>query len=130
MEFKPCNTYHSVYPKYQTGSYAQVFKIDPNQQNQYFVAHPQDQQACLGTQVVCYDVKFGALAPGKTSPTCVNQSLRAQALRNQQLRTIIAGRPETQVLSHTAGCSSCGPSPSRPQVAVSGPQVRPWWGLH
>ena len=101
MELPACNTYHSVYPKCQEGAYAQFFQIPVNPQNQYFVQNQWDQSKCLGTSVICFDTKYGALPPNSTVPKnmdCVqcSSSLREQALCNRQLKTIIAQRPETQ----------------------------------
>ena len=96
-----CDTYHSVYAKYQKGDYAKLFVIDPNPQNQYFVRNQWDQSKCYGTKAICFDTKYGALTPTNMSAPEWNRSLRAQALRNQQLRTIMNGRPESIVWEQT-----------------------------
>ena len=128
MEFPPCRTYHSVYPKYQAGLYAQQFALDPQCENVHFVQNPQDQAECLGTKAICYDIKYGSRpVPG--------QSLRKQALMNQTLKRIAASRPQSKMDGNSYassvpdGSSCCGNQRSPPinvPTAAKG-HVNSWW---
>ena len=94
MELPACRTYHSVYPKYQQGPYAQQFILQANTENVHFVKNPQNQKTCLGTQVVCYDVKYGSAPPN-------SDSLRRQALTNQTLKRIMLSRQQNTPVAET-----------------------------
>jgi len=129
----PCYTYHSIYPKYQEGTYAQAFTIDPNPANYYFAKNQWDQSKCLGTQVICFDTEYGALCPGAIVPPVKHtSSLRAQSLYNENLRDIIASRPASeywnssnlQPVPNACITGNCQGRPDLPPIA--GPHVRPW----
>ena len=65
-----CNLYvANRFRKFQDGSYKEQFCLDCNPSNQYFVQNPMKQQQCQLSDVVCYDVKYGAsnCIPNKTT---------------------------------------------------------------
>ena len=67
MDHSPCfqcNLYvANRFRKFQDGSYKEQFCLDCNPSNQYFVQNPMRQDQCYSTDVICYDVKFGASKP-------------------------------------------------------------------
>ena len=89
MDHSPCfqcNLYvANKFRKFQDGPYKEVFCLECNPENKYFVQNPMQQHRCVFSDVVPYDVEFGSLGCQASNTNVLSYDIQGNLIKRKFL---------------------------------------------